>query len=233
MDGATWLHYIYYHCSKRKDPECPEGSVTEKYFDEALGYYYGAHLEISADLRDWCINNLSELEDNEKEFQLNKNAGLLKTLAQKQKENDGLIMMKIKGSIDDADFSRIKRSIGEEIIQIEKSIAASGTAMTFDQAIKNFNLAVGIESIFRTGDFHEKFEALSELCSNLILEQKKLRIINKKLISIIIDGLSRAKAKNKMFEPKLTQADKDKTEVFASVCPTLLRDQDSNLEPSP
>ena len=40
---------------------------------------------------------------------------------------------------------------------------------------------------------------------------------------MIINGLLSAKAQNHRFEPSKTPANKDKTEVFASVCPTLLR----------
>lgn len=61
-----------------------------------------------------------------------------------------------------------------------------------------------------------------ELDSNLTLKDKMLNVRNKKLIEILENGLFEAREINKAFEPRNSEADKDKTEVFASVCPTLL-----------
>jgi hypothetical protein len=90
--------------------------------------------------------------------------------------------------------------------------------------VKNdFNLAVGIAEIFKNGTPDEKEDALLETGSNLTLKAKTLTIYEKKEISIIINGLLVAKAINKNFEPKESLTNNDKTEVFSSVCPSLLR----------
>lgn len=68
----------------------------------------------------------------------------------------------------------------------------------------------------------EKREALSILGSNLTLKDKKLSVTNNIYVEAIAKGLSEAREINPAFEPKNCEADKDKTEVFASVCPTLL-----------
>jgi hypothetical protein len=54
-----------------------------------------------------------------------------------------------------------------------------------------------------------------------------VQITNKKSIEIFKKYLLLARTENKAFEPKNSEAYKDKTEVFASVCPTLCGGQDS------
>ncbi len=63
---------------------------------------------------------------------------------------------------------------------------------------------------------------LSEIGSNLTLKEKKLNVYNTGMCGKIINGLLAAKRENPKFEPRFSEANKDKTEVFASVCPTLL-----------
>lgn len=144
----------------------------------------------------------------------------------KQKEYDELLKMKIRGTIDDDDFIRLKTTIKGEIEQASKSLSnLSGGSVekSLDEAKRTFNLMTEIADIFKNGGFEQKTDALSELGSNLTLKDKKLSVRNKKLIEILENGLSAAKEINEAFEPAKTEADKDKTEVFASVCPTLLR----------
>jgi len=59
--------------------------------------------------------------------------------------------------------------------------------------------------------------------------EKNLNITNRKSINAFGECILRAKSKNKAFEPKnnfpsfTNKSSKEKTEVFASVIPTLLR----------
>ena len=85
-----------------------------------------------------------------------------------------------------------------------------------------------IEDTLKNGTPAEKKDVLYELRSNLTLKEKKLNISNRKSINAFAECILRAKLENKAFEPKNTFPDlidkdsKEKTEVFASVIPTLL-----------
>jgi hypothetical protein len=92
-------------------------------------------------------------------------------------------------------------------------------------------MAVGVAEIFKNGAPEEKKEALSEIGSNLTIKDKKLNVRNTNLYSVIINGLLTAKTKNPRFEPENILDTSSRNEVFVDVCPALLRDQDSNLEP--
>lgn len=234
MSEPKYLHYIYYHCTKKKNPDCTERSVHQEDFDEYLSNYFAENLTISTDLSEWSIKYLDELEQSDKQNEFDRKEVWLKQKQVKEKEYEELIRMKMRSAIDDDDFLRLKTTIKAEIEQAEKASAGIdgiSTEKILDEARRTFNLMVEIADIFKNGGYEEKTDALSELGSNLTLKDKILNVRNKKLIEILENGLFEAREINKAFEPRNSEADKDKTEVFASVCPTLLRELDSNQQP--
>ncbi|MEI6479610.1 MAG: recombinase family protein [bacterium] len=225
MDKPVYLHYIYYHCTKRRKPDCPEGCVQEGYIDGFMAKHAEEKLQISPALRDWCLNHFEEILADQKKTKLDIQLSWERELGKKQKEYDELLKMKMRGTIDDDDFLRLKATIKGEIEQAEKTLSSANgisTEKVLDEARRTFNLMVEIADIFKNGGFEEKTNALSELGSNLTLKDKILNVRNKKLIEILENGLFEAREINKAFEPRNSEAGKDKTEVFASVCPTLL-----------
>ncbi len=75
----------------------------------------------------------------------------------------------------------------------------------------------------KTGSRTERKDILFDFGSNLILDDGKVSIYNVKEVEVFVKCLQKAKAENPRFEPKNTLADKEKTDVFTSVLPTLLR----------
>lgn len=226
MKNPLYLHYIYYHCTKRKDPSCPEGSVQEKIIDGSMAEHAENNFAVSKALSEWCIRHLDELAENDKRNEYERKAAWERERIERQKEYDELVRMKMKGLIDDDnEFLRIKATLKADIQRIEKVLANMGGAgiSSLEEAKKAFTLAVGVAETFRSGTFEEKQEALSALGSNLTLKDKTLSIINKELFSVFAKGLLEAKTINEAFEPKNSEADKDESGVFAAVRPTLLR----------
>src|SRR3990167_6110372 len=97
------LHYIYYHCTKKKDPNCKEGSVQEVFIDQHLATYFKENLRVSKALSDWCIENLGTLEVSDQENEFEKKKSLQATLVKKENEYKELVMMKAKGLITEDD----------------------------------------------------------------------------------------------------------------------------------
>jgi DNA invertase Pin-like site-specific DNA recombinase len=64
-NGKT-LIYTYYHCCKKKDPECPGKSIRESIVDEKVLADHVRNLAISESLRDWLINSMVILEQEER-----------------------------------------------------------------------------------------------------------------------------------------------------------------------
>ncbi len=97
-----------------------------------------------------------------------------------------------------------------------------GLKKEIKRAKRAFDLALGIEDIFKKGTPEEKNHLLRESESNLTIKGKKLNVYNTGVYKRIIDSLLLAKSINPSFEPKNCEADKGRNPVFASVCPTLL-----------
>lgn len=225
MENPTYLHYVYYHCTRKKNPYCNEGSVQEVSINNFLSSYFRDNLMISSALNEWCIKNIGQLDVSDKKNEFEKKALLEMTLVKKDKEFKELTLMKARGQIDDGEYEELRRAVRPEIEQIKAELnkLAHVDPDRLKKAYKAFDLAVGVEEIFKNGTVQEKKEAFLEIGSNLTLKDRKLNIVNTDLYSIIMNGLLLAKRENPRFEPRNTLADKDKTEVFASVCPTLLR----------
>lgn len=224
MKHSTYLHYIHYHCVRKKDPNCKEGSVQEFFIDDYLAGYFKENFKISKALYDWCIENLGILDKVDAKKGSEKNVSLESTLAKKKNEYKELVFMKARGLISDSEFTELKTTQKAEIEALQQAL---GNTANKDQSAtakshRAFTLALGIETIFKSGTVQEKKDTLSEIGSNLTLKEKKLNIHNTGVYEKIINGLLTARTENPRFEPENCQAIKDKTGVFASVCPTLL-----------
>ena len=73
MKNPKILHYVHYHCTKRINPKCAQRSIPlhklEKQIDEELSKF-----EIKEEFKDWAIQYLNELNDNEvKEHYVSRN----------------------------------------------------------------------------------------------------------------------------------------------------------------
>ena len=226
MEGATYLHYIYYHCNKNKNPDCEERSLEEAEMNGQIADRVSKELEASAAFSEWCIANLELIANEERKNEYERKAGLERELAQKEKEGDELVRMRLKGLIEDDDeFLKHKEALEIDKSRIKGVLADMGGTDTasLEEAKKAFRLIVDLSEVFKNGTFEEKQEALSALGSNLTLKAKNLNIINKKEFSAITKGLLEARRQNPTFEPRNYEANKDETEAFASVRTTLLR----------
>lgn len=222
MVNPKYLHYTYYHCIKSKNPKCPEGSIREEALSTHLADYLRKNLEISPELSEWCIRNLKELEGQEEVNRDDVQEAWENELARKEKEERNLIEMRMRSLIDDDRFLALQGPLKAEIEAIRQKVARS-TPKSIRDVSRPFSLAIGLSKVFEGGSYREKQEVLAEIVSNLTLKEKKPSVYFKNEFAILMGGLKVAKEKNSAFEPAKSLADKDKTEVFASVRPTLLR----------
>ena len=226
MKKPTYLHYIYYHCVKKKDPTCKEKSVEELYINNRLASYFKEHLKISPALHEWCIANLETLEAGDMQNNSEKKVSLESTLMKKKNEFNGLVSMRARGLITDEEFVEMKTTQQAEIKTLEQSLKKSGSKTEKQEKIakakRAFTLALGIEDVFKKGTVQEKKEVLSELGSNLTIKDKKVSIINAEIYEKIINGLLAAKKENPRFEPEFCQDTSGQNSDFMAVRPALL-----------
>lgn len=65
MINPKILHYTYYHCVKKKNPNCTQISITEDKLMEQVDDYLGK-IKISERFKDWAIERLNRIYDEEK-----------------------------------------------------------------------------------------------------------------------------------------------------------------------
>ncbi len=237
MASPTYLTYIFYYCisNKKGRTNCPNNGIEEKSLERQLITDIEQNLVISKELSAWCIDNIGNLKDEAIDDIVNTQ----RNFEQAKKTIEGklgrLTMLRI--SVDHTpekvkEFDAIEKHLRDELSLLDLKLSDTNIEW-FNDAKKDFNLMSEVLQIFEGGTIDQKKDLLHALGSNLIVSEKKLIVINKKSIETFKTYLNYARQENKAFEPRFCEADKGKTEVFASVFPTLLRGQDSNLEPTP
>ena len=232
MESPTYLNYTFYYCinNKKHRTRCPGSSIEERKLEAQLLLDMDQKLVISKELSQWCIKNVSKLKDEALEDGIN----LRRNFEQKKKTNEDklerLTILRISKdcSIEDNNrFDKLQKELREELSLLE--IKMSNTNIDWlSEAKIDFDLMSEISLLIRTGNIEQKKDVLFAFGTNLKILDKKLNVTNKKSIEAFKKFLLRARIENKAFEPGKTLADKDKTEVFASVCPTLHGWRESN-----
>jgi len=165
--------YIYYHCTKRKNPNCTqkyiEQSKLEKQIKEAI-----EKIDIPPVLHDFALEWLKKenqkeshttntvLSNQEKEYK-----DCLKKLA-------GLIDMRAAGEINEEEFKSRKLPLTAEKKRWEQIFNKTSQRVNqwLDKADEIFDFARDAKLSFENGEPDKKKEILSRLGSNLLLKDK-------------------------------------------------------------
>ncbi len=221
INSPKYLNYSYYYnVAKRKRRESvkyiEEGEITSFFRS-----YVEKNLIMSKSLAEWCKRHIQEIKDKEIQIGLVESTNNTKRIEQLEKRKIRYREMLADGQIDSIEYEIDIKKIKEEINKINNSKNKTNDWHKVANDIIDLTTEM-IETI--NGDsIKDKRSMLTRLGSNLIWNEKKLNIINTEAVQKLIDGLNKTKQINPKFEPKKTLANKDKTEVFASVCSTLLR----------
>ena len=175
--------YIYYHCTKRKNPNCSQGSIElkelEKQVDEIL-----SNVNIPESFKDWAIKHLNDLHDKETQDQSLVNSSIDSAYKDCLERINNLIKLKISpmnsdGSVlSDEDYQSQMTELKKEKKQLEGQIKTLGERV--DQweelSMKTFQFARYAKYHFENGTFMDKRIILQTIGSNFLLEDRKLRL---------------------------------------------------------
>jgi len=226
------LEYIYYHCCKKKDPDCPGSSVSEKEITRAIKTEIIDQIAISEALKKWCLNSIVELEQREERSGKDIHENWYKKLEELESQDARAVEGYSKGLISDKELSQIRAGVRDQTSSIKAKIGLSeDTRLDVQDLSSKLDILTEIERILEDGTFEEKVEALSIIGSNLSIKSKEISVTKDILYESLQKGLMEAKMKNPQFEPKNIQDTSSRNEVFQDVSPTLLPRQDSNLRP--
>jgi len=230
MKKPTILHYVYYHCTKRKNPNCTQGLIEVKELEKQIEQYL-LRIEISERFKNWAIKYLKE--ENEKEAASREVIFDSKRRAYNNclKKLDNLFQLKISplntnGSLlSDEEYAKIKSELLKEKARLEEILNDTGARVEkwLEIGEKIFNFACHDRYLFKNGSAQEKSQILQALGSNLILKDKKLIIELKKPLRVIEEVSSRVPEVKPRFEPKKSDKNKCKLEELYSKSPVVLR----------
>lgn len=229
MVNPTLRHYIYYHCTKRKDPNCTQGSIQmeelEKQVDSLL-----SKIQISEDFKNWAIKYLNELNDKEID---NRNAilgSLQSAYDDVVKRIDNLVRLKISPQntegalLSDEDFKNQKDSLMKEKAKLQERLDDTDNRINrwVELSEKTFNFACYAKHWFANGDSQKKKEIFFGLGSNLTLFNKIVGVRLEKPLEWAKEAIEKIPEISPMFEPKEKGYTEAQMFAFYSKNPVLL-----------
>lgn len=223
MKNPTILKYVYYHCSKTRNPRCTQGYIEVKELERQINEYL-SKIHISERFKNWAIKYLKE--ENEKEITSREAIISSQRRAYDNclKKLNNLFQLKISplngdGSLlSDEEYARQKTELLKEKIRLEEVLNDTGGRIErwLDIAEKTFNFACHARYWFENGTPEEKGSILQAIGSNLTLIDKKLCIQLKKLFVPIENVAQKIPEVRPTFEPEKYGLNESKMEAFYS-----------------
>jgi len=228
MKSPTILKYVYYHCTKRRNPRCSQGSIEIKQLERQIDHYL-SRIWIPESFKNWAIKYLKE--ENKKEIASRE----MILSSQKKAYNsclrklDNLFALKISplnsdGSLlSDEEYAKRKTELIKEKARLEEILNDTSDRVEkwLDAAERTFDFACYAREWFAKGSPKKKGAILQALGSNLTLKDKILHIQLKKpfvFLERVPSGLEQIKGR---FEPKNKGQNERKLEQFYAKSPIL------------
>lgn len=227
LNGNVHL-YVYYHCTRRKDPNCTEKVVEEKKLESQIKEKIHA-IDIPPSFKDWAIryfktNEAEALESEDKVTESQERAydGIEQKLSR-------LLDMRINSELSENEYSLKKEELVTEKARLKELLEKPQQENWIKRLEKAMNTAEDIAEIFEKGDETKRKRVLYDLGSNLYIKSKMFEIeasnpiLQLEKVSFLVKEISAR------FEPPKNPMDKEKLELAYSSSPILLRRLDSNF----
>ena len=194
LKNGKILHYIYYHCTKKKNPHCMESALELKRFTEQVDDVLNS-LTISEKFQAWAIKYLHEIRKEEArahETALERRQGLLKKITNNL---DNLVIRftaaenRTEEILTTAEFQSLKGKLLKEKVSIELELKSQGIELEqwVELSEKTFNFARYARAWFANGDIDTKRAIFACLAVNATLRDQKLSITLQKPFQSIIE----------------------------------------------
>jgi site-specific DNA recombinase len=231
-------NYIYYHCTKKKNPDCLERSIEvkelERQIDEVLG-----NITISEAFKDWAIKYVHEIRKEEavthqmafqnKQTELSSvseqiRALLLEYISPRNKD---------KMLISDTEYEVAKSDLQQRKERLEQDLQGQGKELEqwVELSERTFNFSHYARIWFQNGDVDTQKAILACLGSNLIVEGGKVKIELRPVFKTIFENTSYVGISTSHARTSKYVVNKGKTPAFADVHPSWLGRWDSNPRP--
>lgn len=169
--------YVYYHCTKRKDPNCSQKCIEQNLLEKQIGKALET-IEIPKGFKEWALARLREMNETEVSNRNTILATKRKAYDHSVKKLDTLVEMRLNGEIDEDIFNEKKQSLLKEKADYQGVIVDTDKRIDnwIDIAEQGFIFAETARAAFAAGDIQTKKEIVTALGSNLSLKDGKLSI---------------------------------------------------------
>ncbi len=233
MENPTFLHYTYYHCTKKKDPSCSQGAVEAGSLNEQIESYLG-RIQISERWMNPIIRELQRLHEQEILREEIIRVSQQKVHEECVKRLENLVALKtspqnIDGSlISDMEYAQQRQVLLKEKTFLEEQRKnlnfVADKRLEFSERI--FRFACYAQQWFVRGNNEQKRAILTSVGSNLTLMDKKLSIEAPKPFQIVEESISSLTVGKTWFEPEKNGVTLRKNDAFASENPSGLGGKD-------
>ena len=216
--------YTYYHCTKRKDPNCTEKVVEEKILESQIGDLIKT-INIPPGFKEWAIRHMRKTYAEELKCEqkiCNNQQKAVEVIEQKMSR---LVDMRINNELSETEFGNKKTELIQEKAQVEENLkqASSPSETWIDKLEHALNVAEDIQKKFENGDPKKKKIVVADLGSNLTIKDRLFNVEAENPILRIKKISSTSQAISKRFEPLNLPLDKEKLELAYSSSPMMLR----------
>lgn len=225
-------YYTYYHCTKRKNPDCSQKTIRQEDLENQIKEVLG-QIEIPEDFKEWALEIIKDQNQQESGSRSQILTNLQKEYAICVKKIDRLIDMRANEELNEEEFASKKSELSKEKSRLQELLGDTDKRVDdwIEKAETMFNFAEKAKSKFEAGTLEEKRAILSILGSNLSLKDGKLAVNLQKPLTCIKIAVPEIKAIHNRLEPLEIGFNKRKMGVLYSQNSMLLPGPDSNRRP--
>lgn len=226
-------NYTYYHCTKRKNPNCSQKSIEVAALEKQIQNQLDK-ISLPKEFIDWTLKQLKKQNTTRSSERAIILANLQRQNALLEKKLDNLLDLRLNEEITSKDFSKKKNELMNEKSILNDSLKDMKEDMeeSYNNFEEVFNFANTAKEKFIGGTNREKKQILSALSSKLVLKDRKLEITYKKpllLLNTLEKDVKTKMLKKDMFEPIHIPINIEGNEVFTTTFPVEYPRRDSNL----
>ncbi|MGI5841537.1 MAG: recombinase family protein [Patescibacteria group bacterium] len=241
MTKPVMRHYIYYHCTKKKKPNCTQRSVEVKDLENQLDSLLG-EVQISERFHNWALKHLNELNEGEEKDrnQIIKSLQLAHSNCERKLDNLTALMISPanvdRSMMSDEEYKKRKTESLCELHQIDDRLSKAGEKVDDWMKVVEEKLSFAKKAREKFNNpnttTEEKRELLFRLSSNLKLTNKNISALLENLYEPLRRVTKLDPTTKLEFEPKEITDRHGNLENYWNQNPLVLPRVGSNHGPS-
>lgn len=216
--------YVYYHCTKRKDPDCTQGSIEEKELKRQIVQAIES-LQVPPEFHEFAMKWFRKQNEKEAESRVTILTSQQRSYETCVKKLSALVDMRLAGEITAEEFAQKKSFLTREKVRLEELLSDTGRSVNrwLETAEDLFAFVRDAKENFEHGTLEVRRRILSTLGSNLLLKDKKLHIDLENALLPMQTVSKAVKAVHRRLEPLKKPINKEDFERHYAQSPSLLR----------